>query len=57
MTTRHDKDVIERFAQAYNAEKQTSYKVTAWPDEQDRTGRAIDAIASDGTATEAIERT
>lgn len=57
MTTKHDKAVIERFIQAYNAEQQTTYAISAWPDEQDRTGKAIDAIAVDGGTTLAIEHT
>src|SRR5260370_27220728 len=57
MATKHDKDVIQRFVEAYNAEVQTSYQVVAWPDEEDRAGKAIDALAADGEATLAIEHT
>jgi len=57
VTTKHDKAVIERFVQAFNAEQQTAYAITAWPDEQDRTGKAIDALASNGSTTLAIEHT
>lgn len=57
MATKHDKDVIERFLQEHNTERQTSFKVIAWPDDIDRSGKAIDALASDGTTTLAIEHT
>lgn len=52
-----DKEVIERFLGAYNAEFDTAYVVVSWPDADDRTGKAIDALASDGTTMLAIEHT
>jgi hypothetical protein len=57
VATAHDKDVIGRFLAAYNAEHRTGYQVIAWPDDDDRTGKAIDALAGDGNTTLAIEHT
>jgi hypothetical protein len=57
MKAKRDKVIIERFLQEYNDERGTSYKVVDWPDEGDRTGKVIDALAADGAATLAIEHT
>lgn len=55
--TASEKRAIEQFLTTYNAFNGVDLKVVAWPDEIDRTGKAIDAIASDGQDTVAIEHT
>ena len=55
--TASEKRVIEKFLTTYNAFNGIEMKVIAWPDEIDRSGKAIDAIASDGQKTVAIEHT
>lgn len=57
MATNHDKYIVERFLQDYNAEKSRAYVVLEWPDDNDRTGKAIDALAADGDDRLAIEHT
>src|SRR5688500_8752705 len=54
--TNNKKDVIERFLKRYNEYYSSSFCVTTWPDEFDRTGKSIDAIAEDGP-TLGIEHT
>jgi hypothetical protein len=55
--TTNEKDVIERFLKRYNEYHSASLAVTSWPDEIDRTGKAIDAIAEEGSTTLGIEHT
>lgn len=55
--TGNEKRVIERFLTTYNAFEGVELQVIAWPDEVDRSGKAIDAIAADGTTRIAIEHT
>ena len=53
-----EKQLIERFVAAYNAHRGTAFKIVAWPDEVDRTGQGVDALANDPTNGElAIEHT
>ena len=57
MATNHNKFIIERFLRDYNAEKGCAYFVAEWPDDNDRTDKAIDALAKEGDDRLAIEHT
>lgn len=53
-----EKQLIERFLAAYNADRRAGFRITAWPDEVDRTGQAVDALAADSMNDQiAIEHT
>jgi hypothetical protein len=55
--TTGEKDVIGRFLERYNEYHSSTFAVTSWPDELDRTGKAIDAIAEDSQFRLGIEHT
>lgn len=46
-TTDREKRLIERFVGAYNTHRAAAFQITAWPDELDSTGKAVDALAAD----------
>jgi hypothetical protein len=53
----YEKKVIKRFLDYYNEYQLSSFAIVSWPDEIDRTGKAIDAIAQDGSLILGIEHT
>ena len=53
----HEKTVIERFLERYNEYHSSGFAIVSWPDELDRTGKAIDAVAQDGSVSLGIEHT
>ncbi len=55
--TNHEKTVIGRFLTRFNEFHSSSFEVKAWPDEEDRTGKAIDAVARRCLSKLGIEHT
>jgi hypothetical protein len=43
-----DKEIIESWLKLYNILNKTGFRVIGWPDRQDRTRKAIDALCEDG---------
>lgn len=53
-----DKDVIEDWLKLYNVLKKSTFRVIEWPDQQNRTQKAIDALCEDDSGKRlAIEHT
>ncbi len=55
--TNEEKEVIPHFLKHYNEYHASAFAVTRWPDEEDRTNKAIDAIANDSAVSLGIEHT
>jgi hypothetical protein len=57
MERSRDRKLVHHFLDTYNRARGKSFSVSSWPDDTNRNAPAVDAIATDGPLTMAIEHT
>src|SRR5713226_7290908 len=56
--TKREQELIARFLESYNEDRDSNYKIARWPDEEDSTAPAVDVVANDAkSGVLAIEHT